>query len=1062
MPTARPDVYAIASGASLYAGGGAPAPAPAPSPAASYRTTQPLLWVDVDAATELVLMSDGDGTLPRTPARASVPDPKTAFIWGRYGPTWDHVDLYSKWSWANPGGDWIDAAGTPQGTAQPHFSFAANAVGTGTSPYVVDITTAMQAVVSAGKWCAFIVRVAGGTRALASQHHSTLAAPVVAVTYTSGATAMLQCRGCVRLAPGSAYSRVGFEEAGITPVALQFDRPSGPIASAELRVTVTQHTATPTTIQGFLANPPVNAAPVQQGLAATYPADNGLLAAPGVLVARRYQDGSTLNDWVLPDATINVFSRSAWDPEVLGLGAADTTKLPTAANGVALANKWIQKQPVPAGNLQLVGSSYTGDGFAPLLPGIGALRIKVTGMDQPDGGTYGPVGAFGCDLWTLFPKSVCGTDALRRTFVRFYVRIAGPKPKPIATTKMVRETGGPAEYAYQHGKFGIGVHHWTSRGGNNLTGGGPLGWSNRLGYERPPGDIELQGLVPLSHTVDNGVPDMRWGDGGGLGSGLFTDRWYCVEVETNVNTWAPTGGGPADGELRVWIDGRLASTHTGWKFRDGPPDPAGAGTDLPPFRAMGPMGLAAQWYQGGRLPADEELVMFVTCDVAATSYIGPISAAAAPSLPSWVPAYSDTVANVEVLTTANGRLTNNVSDVNPPNYFLYYQRVVFYAYSGGAFNPHWGSFGAYVYSGAGHSAGNENTAYNLAIGEQCTWSRLNDPTPFYGTGTDPTTQYNNSVGVFSGPPYIDPATCASPIDGQVAGTHTWGSLMVLPPRAGSEKGRVFMPWAMVASYYPPSGICSFTSHSISITSESTPSASRKWQAEYTSPTLPSGLGWNSLVGLPGLAVYDEPSKRVMLIHRRNSPVMWYDDTPGFVGDRFVSGTGTRLDLADSNSGGGPPAHAVAVPERRLAVMVYRKAGQSYLSAQTLDMSLAQPAWNNTPANFTAQIPVDADWSCVAWSSLAQRLVIGDVQGDRAKLWLVEIPTILSNPWVCTPVTMSQPCTRWRAPGSRSADNVTDFGKWAENPHTRCFIFFNKYPSATEHVDEVFAIRLPGI
>ena len=435
-------------------------------------------------------------------------------------------------------------------------------------------------------------------------------------------------------------------------------------------------------------------------------------------------------------------------------------------------------------------------------------------------------------------------------------------------------------------------------------------------------------------------------------------------------------------------------------------------------------------------------------------------------LPLWVPRYSDTVANVEVLTVANGRLANNVSDVQAPYYELYGQRSLFSAYAGGVFNPHWGALGAYFYTGGGHAGNNENTAYCLSIGEQCVWGRLNDPTPIFGAGTDQTTKYNNSFTSFSGLPNINPLTCASPVDGQVLGTHTWGHLVVLPPTESAPKGTLFMPWATVAGRNTGADqTYSFTSYAIPIASESTPSASRKWVAQYTSPTLPYGTAFQNLVAPPTFAVHDTPSNRTLLIHRRNGPVRWYDHTPGFAGDRFVSGTGTALNLIDSSSAGGPPLHVVGVPERRLAVMVYRRAGLSYLSAQVMDMSLAQPAWNNAPANFTAQIQVDADWSCVAWSQLKQRLVIGDVKGNRGILWLVQIPTVLSDPWVCTQVTMSHECTRWRAADARSADNATDFGKWSENPFTRCFVYFNKFPNnntAVEHTDEVFAIRLPGV
>lgn len=1058
MPaTPTDDIYSAPAGTAVVRFGNASAPAPLTG---AYRTTQPLLWVDVNRATELQLISDGEGTMPRTPARATVADPKSAFIWQKYGPTWNYVDLYSRWAWVNPGGDWLDLAGTAQGTAQPYFAFAANAAASGSAAYAVNVTAALQAVQTAGRWCAFIVQVVGGARALASQHHRQLPPPVIAVLYADGTTGTLQCRGCTRLSPGSAYSRLCFPEAELTPAALQFDRPRSAVAFAELRVTLTQHTATPSTVQGFVANPPVNAAVVQQGLAAGYAGDVGLLGAPGVLVARRYQDGSVLADWVVPaDAGINVFSRNAWDPEVLGLGAADLTKLPTAATGVALANKWIYKQPITA-NLQLVNSSYTGDGFVPLAPGIGALRINVPGMALADGAAYGPVGSTGLDLWTLFPKALCGTDALKRTFVRFYIRIGGMAPKVISQTKMVRETGTGAEYAYQRGKFGLGVHHWTSRGGNNLVGGDGLGWTHRLGYERPPGDAALQGLAPSSHTVDNGVPDLRWGNGGGLGSGLFPNRWYCIEVETNLNTWAPSGGGPADGELRVWIDGRLASTHTGWKFRDGPPDPAGSGSDLPPFRQMGPIGMLANWYQGGRLPADEDLAMFITCDVAATSYIGPMAAAgAAAPLPTWVPAASSTVAQAVLLTVANGRLANNAASVGVGYYNNFWFRGIFDAYSGGTYNPHWGSYGAMHYYGTGHASGNENTVPTLVLGEVCTWRRLNDPSPIYGTGTDATTRGNNSFADFSGLPQIDPATCTYPVDGQVAGAHSYGNVVCLPPTGAAPNGRLFTGLVAAAARNSAVTTSAVSANRIDINA-SLASSAMKWVHMGVHPTLGYGPALNSAVTAPTSEVYDSPRERTLFVTRQPGPVRWYSHAI----DAYVDGTGAQLNASDFPTAAWCTVH---VPERDLWLVIYRKSTGA-LGIKWLDLAVAQPGWVNTGAIMGAAINVDLDWSSAAWCPDNSRVIVGDLQGNRAALATIQIPATLTDIWLTQQFDVVSPGTstpvdnpNWRAAGARTLNNATDYGKWAYAPAMKGFLHFNHhYPAGG--ADAVCYIRPPGV
>jgi hypothetical protein len=45
---------------------------------------------------------------------------------------------------------------------------------------------------------------------------------------------------------------------------------------------------------------------------------------------------------------------------------------------------------------------------------------------------------------------------------------------------------------------------------------------------------------------------------------LHAGRWYCIEHELKLNGVAPFA---ADGELRCWIDGRLAFQETGMVFR---------------------------------------------------------------------------------------------------------------------------------------------------------------------------------------------------------------------------------------------------------------------------------------------------------------------------------------------------------------------------------------------------------------------------------------------------------------------------------------------------------------
>ncbi len=648
----RVDGLSISAAASLPVGAAPPAPPPAPpptepspspapgsGPTGAYRSSQPLLFADVSAATDVQVTTESAGTLPRTPPRPSVADPKMGFIWGVYGPSHFYVSHREQWRWTTPGGDWVNRDGTPQATTNPHFSFAANAVASGSAQYTVDMAAALNAAFNAGRWAAFIVRVSASSRSVAGLHHATLAPPSIAVTYTDGSTETLECTCCTGLTPSSAYAQTGLPDA-VLPLALEFRRPIKQVATAPMTINVTGHTATAATISGYLANPNTAAGSYTLGVAATYAADAGLLAAPGMQMVQRFEDGSVLSDFVLPFNGTDYFAAADWDGSMTG-GAVDLTKLPTAARGAPLANKWLQKQPSP--NVSLVNSSYTGDGFQPHTPGLGALRIVIPGTTLADGGAMGPDGSLGCDLVSLFSKSVAGTEAARVVNTRYRLRLGTP-PRTLANTKMIRETGGTAVYATVRGKGGIGPMHWTHGGGNNQVGGGGLGWTGRLGIEQIPADMENGGMVLFTHSLDMdpAEEDMAWGGTNGLAPTIYPNEWVEIEIRTALNTFNPAGGSPSDGVQEIYINGRLATTLTNWQWRDGPIAAAAPGRQ-PAMGTLGALGAIMNFYQGGRLAADGDLVFFVSAIAVSVGgvYIGPMTAAAAPPLQitgnAWTP-----------------------------------------------------------------------------------------------------------------------------------------------------------------------------------------------------------------------------------------------------------------------------------------------------------------------------------------------------------------------------------------------------------------------------------------
>jgi len=589
----------------------------------AYRSTAQNLFVDARSTTATVA---GAGTYYEVPARASVANPKNAYELGTIGPSYNAVEQSAQWAWTNPGGDWINQSGTAQATSNPHFTFAAAAASGSTTYASVNITAGVSAAFTRGKWNAYIVR-ASAVRGIAT--HRTATPPRVQVSYTDGSTATLECLACVHLLSGTSYTRIGASsEAQINPsVALEFQMPTKAVSSATLSITMTAGSAA--TINGYLANPPVNNAGVTSGVAAAYPADAGLKNHASILFAQRYEDGTTLGDYVIQNfSSVDTWALSNWDPELFGTGPANTAKLPTAHQGVPVAgtHKWFYKQNT-GNTITLVNSSYTGDNFQPVAPGLGAMRILIPKETVGDGGSVGYGGQTGADIWALFPKAVAGL--LSETYVRFFVRFAFT-PKLLADTKMVRsEAASTASYAIREGKWGLGTHHWTFFGGNNNVGGDNLGHTNRLGFRVHPSDVGLMGMQSYVHSWDMLKYDMPFGQMGGLGAGFYPNRWYCIEVRKRLNTWNSTGAvgtSPSDGLMEIFIDGRLAARHTAWKYRDGRLDyttetPISMGK-LVPFRQMGDMGLALNLYNGGVKGADEEMVMFFAQVACGTQYIG--------------------------------------------------------------------------------------------------------------------------------------------------------------------------------------------------------------------------------------------------------------------------------------------------------------------------------------------------------------------------------------------------------------------------------------------------------
>ncbi len=556
------------------------------------------------------------------------------YMWDRYGPTTNFVDNHTGWAWSRSGGDWLDANGVRYGSAAFCSILTDGAAGgTAVRTYNGNLTALARYVQTANRWFAVLLTSPNAPRAIAAKFHALHAAPFVDVTYTNGQSARLNARvvavnSSSALLPSSTAAEVTL------PCFVEFERPTSAVASAQLTLTVTQHwSGNNPQLQVFLLDPPVVSDAVQLGLANSAGLlDAGIETNSAVIGAHRYVDGKAFSDFAYGGA-ININAESVYDPAIWNRGPTDLSKLPHAGLG-----KWINTDS----NWTLVNSGYRGEGFVPLTPGLGAIRIHMPATPGVvDGSMVGSNGTLAANGMIFLPETLFGRQG--RLFVRYYLRLGTPYSATAANRKNVYQAPGMADWTTYAGKFGITPSHCTSYGGVSGSSGGGAGWQMRLSwYDCDAGTQgpDEGGIAPGFHLYDflyqnpaghnygqdnGGIPEV-WGMKGGVGGVLYAGQWYCVETEIQLNTVSTTAPGyQADGVLRSWIDGRLAYERTGMVFRTLPilNRPYAEG-QMRPCRELGVTGLWLDWFHGGRTVNTMDRTSFYTGLVWAKEYVGPM------------------------------------------------------------------------------------------------------------------------------------------------------------------------------------------------------------------------------------------------------------------------------------------------------------------------------------------------------------------------------------------------------------------------------------------------------
>lgn len=231
-----------------------------------------------------------------------------------------------------------------------------------------------------------------------------------------------------------------------------------------------------------------------------------------------------------------------------------------------------------AGEFEVVSDDW-GNRFEPLMGK--ALRVNLK-----KGSNYG------ADL-RLYLRDLGGeVDEL---FFRYYLRFGDDWNPTVDGGKLPGLAG-------TYGKAG-----WGGRRSD-----GTNGWALRGGFLRAfPSDHPMHGLTQVSTYAYHADMQSEYGDRWiWPGAVLQRNRWYCIEQQVRMNY--PSA---ADGELRVWVDGRLVMERKNVRLR-----------------TVDRLHIETVWldvYHGGLAPSPHDQHLYIDNVVVARRYIGPMAARSA-------------------------------------------------------------------------------------------------------------------------------------------------------------------------------------------------------------------------------------------------------------------------------------------------------------------------------------------------------------------------------------------------------------------------------------------------
>lgn len=412
----------------------------------------------------------------------------------------------------------------------------------------------------------------------------------------------------------------------------------------------------------------------------------------------------------------------------------------------------------------------------------------------------------------------------------------------------------------------------------------------------------------------------------------------------------------------------------------------------------------------------------------------PPAALPAGTLPSWVPAAGE----VAVLTQANGGLSNTFRSQAAAYFEEFYFVKTVNDYSGAFKNPYWGMWGACVFFGGGHAGTNDNTVTIAEYGTSAiTFRRVVDPTPWFGTGTDATTKYNNSAGNANAA--LNREYMEALVDGKPGSPHSYGSGDIVGPEHGGAANGTFLR-VISAAVNVHNDAGAIAAHQVHFNDTQTPSNSRRWERVTNLAFAPS-MHWAA----PNWTAFVPRQQRVYIVTRNSSSLRWFDRSMR----QWVTGAGTGFDTGSDSHDNGAFFY---VPSRDLLVYMDRRLGS--LRVQWMDVSAAQPTRGGM-ATLSNTLALPAAWTCACWCPDNDRIIVGGVQGEAASVHEIEIPAAPGGIWnVARAPFGANQTIAW---GEVTAGIGVSYGKWAYDSKARAIVYM---PFAASSGDDTVWVYRP--